>query len=96
VLEDLVLPVPVVQGAQQALAVQVVQQAQADLVRLEPVAHAQVSLVVPVAQVTVQRRHEQELRRSLREIRQGIDAYKKAFDEGRVARAVGATGYPPN
>jgi general secretion pathway protein G len=53
------------------------------------------TLVVPVAQVTVQRKHEQELRRSLREIRQGIDAYKKAFDEGRIARAVGATGYPP-
>ena len=53
------------------------------------------TLVVPVAQVTVQRRQEQELRRSLREIRHGIDAYKKAFDEGRVARAVGATGYPP-
>jgi general secretion pathway protein G len=53
------------------------------------------TLVVPVAQVTVQRRHEQELRRALREMRQGIDAYKKAFDEGRVARTVGATGYPP-
>jgi general secretion pathway protein G len=53
------------------------------------------TLVVPVAQVTVQRRHEQELRRSLREMRQGIDAYKKAFDEGRVTRTVGATGYPP-
>jgi general secretion pathway protein G len=53
------------------------------------------TLVVPVTQVTIQRKHEQELRRSLREIRQGIDAYKKAFDEGRIARAVGATGYPP-
>jgi general secretion pathway protein G len=45
--------------------------------------------------VTVQRKHEQELRRSLREIRQGIDAYKKASDEGRIARATGANGYPP-
>jgi general secretion pathway protein G len=53
------------------------------------------TLVVPVAQVTVQRRHEQELRRSLREMRQAIDAYKKAFDEGRVSRTAGATGYPP-
>jgi general secretion pathway protein G len=53
------------------------------------------TLVVPVAQVTVQRKHEQELRRALREIRQGIDAYKKAFDEGRVARTAGATGFPP-
>jgi general secretion pathway protein G len=53
------------------------------------------TLVAPVAQVTAQRKQEQELRRSLREIRAGIDAYKKAFDEGRVTRAVGASGYPP-
>ena len=53
------------------------------------------TLVAPVAQVTAQRKQEGELRRSLREIRGGIDAYKKAFDEGRVTRAVGATGYPP-
>ena len=53
------------------------------------------TLVVPVAQVTAQRRDEVELRRALREIRAGIDAYKKASDEGRVAMAAGATGYPP-
>lgn len=53
------------------------------------------TLVVPVAQVTAQRRDEVELRRALREIRTGIDAYKKASDEGRVAKALGASGYPP-
>jgi general secretion pathway protein G len=53
------------------------------------------TIVAPAAQVTVQRRHELELRRSLREIRLGIDAYKKASDEGRIAKAAGATGYPP-
>jgi general secretion pathway protein G len=53
------------------------------------------TLVLPVAQVTAQRRDEVELRRALREIRAGIDAYKKASDEGRVAKAAGATGYPP-
>ncbi|MET0855153.1 MAG: type II secretion system protein [Telluria sp.] len=53
------------------------------------------TIVAPAAQVTVQRRHEQELRQSLREIRAGIDAYKKASDEGRVAKGAGATGYPP-
>jgi general secretion pathway protein G len=52
------------------------------------------TIVAPAAQVTVQRRHEQELRRSLRELRLGIDAYKKASDEGRVAKSAGATGYP--
>lgn len=53
------------------------------------------TLVVPVTQVTLQRQQEQALRRALREIRTGIDAYKKAHDEGRIAGALGATGYPP-
>jgi general secretion pathway protein G len=52
------------------------------------------TLVVPVAQVAVQRQHEQELRRSLREIRLAIDAYKRASDEGRIPTTTGATGYP--
>jgi general secretion pathway protein G len=53
------------------------------------------TVVAPAAQVTIQRRHEQELRVALREIRAGIDAYKKAADEGRIAKTAGATGYPP-
>ena len=52
------------------------------------------SMVIPVTQVSVQRKQEQELRRALRDIRQGIDAYKKAHDEGRVAKTLNATGYP--
>jgi general secretion pathway protein G len=42
----------------------------------------------------VQRRQEQELRLALREIRHAIDDYKKAVEEGRVARATGASPYP--
>jgi prepilin-type N-terminal cleavage/methylation domain-containing protein len=53
------------------------------------------AMVVPGASMAVQRRHEQDLRLALREIRQGIDAYKKASDEGRIAKVAGATGYPP-
>jgi general secretion pathway protein G len=52
------------------------------------------TIVAPAAQVAVQRRNELELRRSLRDIRLGIDAYKKASDEGRIAKSAGATGYP--
>jgi len=53
------------------------------------------AMVVPVSQTVLQRRHEQDLRAALREIRAGIDAYKRAGDEGRIPKAVGATGYPP-
>ncbi|HEX4330308.1 MAG TPA: type II secretion system protein [Burkholderiales bacterium] len=51
--------------------------------------------VLPVAQVTVQRQKEQELRIALREIRNAIDAYKRAYDEGHMVQVVNATGYPP-
>jgi general secretion pathway protein G len=53
------------------------------------------TMVVPVAQLAVQRRHEDELRRALRDIRAGIDAYKRAFDEGRIQRTLNSNGYPP-
>lgn len=53
------------------------------------------SIVTPFAEVAAQRGREQELRRSLREIREAIDAYKLAADEGRIPRAAGASGYPP-
>lgn len=52
------------------------------------------TLVIPVAQVQVQRGKEQELRAALREIRGAIDAYKRASDEGRIRREIGASGYP--
>lgn len=52
------------------------------------------TLVVPVAQIQIQRGKEQQLRANLREIRTAIDAYKKAGDEGRIRREAGATGYP--
>lgn len=54
------------------------------------------TLVVPVAQIQIQRGKEQQLRANLREIRTAIDAYKKAGDEGRIRREAGATGYPKN
>jgi general secretion pathway protein G len=54
------------------------------------------SMTVPVAQVMRQREREQELRLALHEIRSGIDAYKAAGKDGRVAKEVGTTGYPPN
>ena len=52
------------------------------------------TLVIPVAQLQVQRTKEQQLRAGLIEVRSAIDAYKKASDEGRIRREAGASGYP--
>lgn len=53
------------------------------------------TLAVPVAEVAVQRSKEQELRASLRQIREALDAYKHAVDEGRIMIKAGDSGYPP-
>ena len=52
------------------------------------------SVALPLAELTVQRAKEHELRRALREIRTGIDEYKRASEQGRVAKAADASGYP--
>ena len=51
-------------------------------------------LAAPVAQVEIQRAREQDLRRALREIRVALDEYKRAADEGRIAKRPGDSGYP--
>jgi general secretion pathway protein G len=52
------------------------------------------SATVPLGQLAVERGKEQDLRAALREIREAIDAYKRAADEGRVARRADESGYP--
>lgn len=52
------------------------------------------SVALPVSELAVQRTKEQDLRRTLRQIRDAIDAYKQASDEGRVKKSVGESGYP--
>jgi general secretion pathway protein G len=52
------------------------------------------SVAAPLAHLAVQRTKEQELRTGLRQIRTAIDAYKRAADEGRVAKKADETGYP--
>lgn len=52
------------------------------------------TLVIPVAQLQVQRTKEQQLRSALIDMRAAIDAYKKASDEGRIRREAGVSGYP--
>jgi general secretion pathway protein G len=53
------------------------------------------SVALPLAEVTVQRGKEQDLRRSLREIREAIDAYKRASDDGVIEKSLDRSGYPP-
>ena len=50
----------------------------------------------PVLELSVQRTHEYELRSALRTLGGAIDAYKRAADEGRIAKAADASGYPPD
>jgi general secretion pathway protein G len=52
------------------------------------------SVALPLNELVVQRAKEQDLRRSLRELREAIDAYKQAFDENRIVKRAGDSGYP--
>jgi general secretion pathway protein G len=52
------------------------------------------SVALPLNELAVQRGKEQDLRRALREIRDALDAYKQASDEGRIFKRAGESGYP--
>ena len=54
------------------------------------------SIGFPLAELSQQRNKEEELQRSLREIRTAIDAYKQLVDLGSIQRAADGSGYPPN
>jgi general secretion pathway protein G len=53
-----------------------------------------VMMAAPVVKLQAQRQKEAELRAALREIRDALDAYKRAGDEGRIARSADASGWP--
>jgi general secretion pathway protein G len=53
------------------------------------------SAAFPLAELSRQRTKEAELRSGLKQLRNAIDAYKRASDEGRVARSADHSGYPP-
>jgi general secretion pathway protein G len=50
---------------------------------------------LPLTKIAIQREKEVELRRSLRLIREAIDAYKKLSDEKRIEVKEDTEGYPP-
>jgi general secretion pathway protein G len=49
---------------------------------------------LPLGKMMTQRMKEAELRSALRDLRTGIDAYKRATEEGRIDIEVDSTGYP--
>lgn len=54
------------------------------------------SMAAPLTETLVRRGKEQELRNALYQIRDGIDAYKRAFDAGYIEKSLNSSGYPPN
>src|ERR1700681_2226163 len=54
------------------------------------------SAAVPLAQGTIKRQREAELRRDLREMRTAIDRYKDAADKNLIRTEVGSQEYPPD
>ena len=52
------------------------------------------SSAMPLYELTAQREKERELRVALRQIREALDAYKRAVGEGRIARKADESEYP--
>ncbi len=49
---------------------------------------------MPMMEMTAKRQKETELRAALRELRSGIDAYRRAVNEGKIEKKVDESGYP--
>lgn len=52
------------------------------------------SLAFPMVELSRKRSREAELQRVLIDIREAIDAYHRAAEDGRIVRAAGSAGYP--
>jgi general secretion pathway protein G len=53
------------------------------------------SVAAPLAELGYQRGKEQELRSALRQVRDAIDSYKRAADDGKIERKADDSGFPP-
>ncbi len=51
-------------------------------------------VAMPLAETAARRHKEGELRAALRELRGGIDAYRRAVDEGKIEKKADESGYP--
>jgi general secretion pathway protein G len=53
-------------------------------------------MAIPLARVTIQREKEKELRAALWEMRDAIDRYKDAAEQGKFRTKVDSMNYPPD
>lgn len=54
------------------------------------------SMAMPLAEMTVQRQKERELKRALWEIRDAIDDWRRAREQGAIPGPAGTSLYPPD
>ncbi|MBI5234877.1 MAG: type II secretion system protein [Deltaproteobacteria bacterium] len=54
------------------------------------------SMVIPLSKTSVKRSKEMELRYDLRAMRNALDAYKTAWDNDKIKKNIGESGYPPD
>ncbi|MFJ3487509.1 type II secretion system protein [Pseudomonas sp. NPDC090202] len=54
------------------------------------------SIAAPLTETVIRRGKEQELRTALYQIRDALDAYKRAADAGRIEKSATSNGYPAN
>lgn len=52
------------------------------------------SIAAPLTETVIRRGKEQDLRTALYQIRDALDAYKRAADAGRIEKTVTSNGYP--
>lgn len=52
------------------------------------------SIAVPLSELAAQRSRERDLRLALRQIRDALDSYRQATEDGRVQRRADGSGYP--
>ena len=55
-----------------------------------------VSSAAPMMQLSAKRNKEQELKKALWQIRDAIDHYKQAVDDGLIKKSIDQSGYPPS
>lgn len=54
------------------------------------------AIAAPLAETLVRRGKEQELKTALYQLRDAIDAYKRAYDAGYIEKSLDGSGYPPS